>query len=72
MLNVKADEVKAMIKDGDERCKAEQVAITAYSNKQAREARLTVRQKWNSDRKKLMSLLAVLEIDEPKEGETDV
>ena len=68
MLDVKADEVRAMIKDGDERCKAEQVAITAYSNKQAREERLSVRRKWNSDRKKLMSLLVVLEIDEPKVG----
>ena len=67
MLDVKADEVRAMIMDGDERCKAEQVAITAYSNKQAREERLSVRRKWNSDRKKLMSLLVVLEIDDPKE-----
>ena len=63
LKDVKAEDVRKLIEDGETRCKGVQESITKESNKRASESRLSVRQVWAAKRKKLQALLDVLELE---------
>ena len=60
-------DVEEQIDGGDKQSLMDQDIITRKYKKVVREERLSVRREWGPKRKKLKTLLAVLEMDEPKE-----
>lgn len=59
-------EVKEQIDGGDKQSLMEQCMVTNDYRRVVRENRLTIRRKWAAKRKKLQTLLDVLEMDEPR------